>query len=38
LIETQSTQMIDFLESKGKASEKEINDLRNMSIFLVSTI
>lgn len=38
LIETQSTQMIDMLQSKGKASEKEINDLRNMSIFLVSTI
>ena len=30
--------MIDFLESKTKTNEKEINDLRNMSLFLVNTI
>lgn len=30
--------MIDFLESKTKTNEKEINDLWNMSLFLVNTI
>jgi hypothetical protein len=38
LIERESSGIIDFLESKNKSSEKEINDLRNMSLFLVNTI
>jgi hypothetical protein len=38
LIERESSGIIDFLESKNKSSEKEINDLRNMSFFLVNTI
>lgn len=38
LIENESTGIIDYLESKNQASEKEINDLRNMSMLLVSTI
>lgn len=38
LIEKESTSIIDFLESKGKSSEKEIQDLWNMSLFLVNTI
>jgi hypothetical protein len=35
IIEKESTSIIDFLESKNQASDKEISDLRNMSVFLV---
>lgn len=38
VIEKESTSIIDFLESKGQANEKEVNELRNMSLFLVNTI
>lgn len=38
LVEQELQTYIDHLESKDKASTKEIQDLRNMSLFLVNTI
>jgi len=38
LIEKELTTYIDHLQEKDKISNKEISDLRNMSLFLVNTI
>jgi len=38
LIEKELTTYIDHLEDQNKTSVKEIQDLRNMSLFLVNTI
>lgn len=38
LIEKELTTYIDHLQEKDKISNKEVTDLRNMSLFLVNTI